>query len=259
MRGSFYGMNVSLTGLFAAQRNLDTISHNIANIQTDGYSRQAVNQGAASPFRLFNKTGMVGAGVDVLSVARIRDLYLDKKYWYQSTVRGEWSQKAGIVDQVQTRIAGGADGQGYNSVTNDIYSVLEELSKDPSNMSIRSVAKEQATSLTTYFNNLAQNLEKIQEDTNFDIKAKVALVNSIGHRIETLNQQIYQVEILGETANDLRDARDLLVDELSGLVNVEVGEHNYGKLPSGADDMRFYIYIGGTQFLQHFDAKSSVV
>ena len=252
-------MNVSLSGLFTAQRNLDTIAHNTANIQTDGYSRQATLQSASSPIRLFNKTGMVGTGAEVTAVTRIRDRYLDQKIWYQNTIRGEWAQKTQLVDQIQFRISGGSDGMGYNAVTNDFYAVLQELSKDPSNMSIRSVAKEQALTLTTFFNNLAENLEKIQEDTNFDIKTKVDLVNSLGHRIETLNKQIYQIEILGENANDLRDARDLLVEELSGLVNIEVGEHNFGKLPSGADDMRFYIYIGGTQFLQHFDSTGSAV
>ena len=259
MRGSFFGMNVSLSGLFTAQRNLATIAHNTANIQTDGYSRQNTIQSASSPIRLYNKTGMVGTGAEVLSVARIRDFYLDQKIWYQNTSYGEWTQKFGLVDQIQFRIEGGSEGMGFNSVTNEFYNVLQELSKDPSNMSIRSVVKEQAATMTTYFNNLAQNLEKIQEDTNFDVKVKVDLINSIGHRIETLNRQIYEIEILGENANDLRDTRDLLVDELSGLVNIEVGEHNYGKLSSGADDMCFYIYIGGTQFLQHYDTKDSVV
>jgi len=259
MRGSFYGMNVALTGLFTAQRNQHTIAHNTANMQTVGYSRQTTIQSAANPIRLFNKTGMVGTGVDIMAVTRMRDYYLDQKIWYQKTVQGAWAQKANLVDQIQFRIQGGSDGMGYNAVTNDFYSVLQELSKDASNMSIRSVAKEQATTMTTYFNNLAENLEKLQEDTNFDVKAMVEKINSIGHRIEALNRQIYEVEILGERANDLRDARDLLLDELAGLINIEVGEHNYGKLPSGADDMRFYIYIGGTQFLQHFDRRDSVV
>jgi len=259
MRGSFFGMNISLAGLFTAQRNLATIAHNTANIQTDGYSRQAAVQSASGPIRLYNKTGMVGTGVSVISVNRIRDFYLDQKIWHQNTIRGEWKQKSGLVDQIQLRIAGGSDGMGYNSVSNEFYAVLQELSKDPTNMSIRSVAKEQGATLALYFNNLAQSLEKIQEDVNFDVKAKVGLINSIGHRVETLNKQIYEIEILGENANDLRDARDLLVEELSGLVNIEVGEHNYGKLTSGADDMRFYIYIGGMQFLQHYDAKSSAV
>jgi flagellar hook-associated protein 1 FlgK len=105
-------MNVALTGLFTAQRNMDTIAHNTANIQTNGYSRQSTVQSAASPIRLFNKTGMVGTGVNVLSVARIRDLYLDQKIWYQKTIQGEWTQKAGLVDQIQFRISGGADGMG---------------------------------------------------------------------------------------------------------------------------------------------------
>ncbi|MDR1439692.1 MAG: flagellar hook-associated protein FlgK, partial [Clostridiales bacterium] len=258
MRGSFFGLNVALSGLFTAQRNMDTISHNMANIQTPGYTRQSVLQSASSPIRLFNKTGMVGTGSEVVSVSRIRDLYLDKKYWYQNTILGEWSQKASLADQIQTRVAG-IDGNDYGVAMNSFYSSLQELSKSPSDMSLRSVVKEEALSLTTYFNSLAANLEKIQEDINVDVKAKVDLINSIGHRIETLNKQIYQIEVLGETANDLRDARDLLVDQLSGLVSVEVGEHNYGKLPTGADDMRFYIYIGGTQFLQHFDATGSTV
>jgi len=205
MRGSFFGMNIALSGLFTAQRNQNTIAHNTANMQTVGFSRQTTIQSASSPIRLYNKTGMVGTGVDILAVTRMRDFYLDQKIWYQKTVQGAWAQKAGLVDQIQFRIQGGADGMGYNAVTNDFYSVLQELSKDASNMSIRSVAKEQATTMTTYFNNLAENLEKLQEDINFDVKAKVELINSIGHRIETLNRQIYEVEILGERANDLRD------------------------------------------------------
>ena len=252
-------MNVSLSGLFAAQRNLDVISHNTANQKTEGYSRQVVIQTASSPLRLYNKTGMVGTGATVQSVMRVRDIYLDQKIWYQNTVRGEWGRKADLVDQIQFRIGGGTDGMGFNEAINSFYSVLEELSKDPSNMSIRSVAKEQAQTFTSYFNNLADNLEKLQEEANFEVKAKVEQINSIGHRIETLNKQIYHIEILGENANDLRDARDLLIDELSGIVNVEVGQHNFGKLPSGADDMRFYVYIGGTQFLQHFDSTGSSV
>ena len=258
MRGSFFGLNVSISGLFAAQRNLDTIGHNIANLQTDGYSRQAVYQNASSPIRLYNHTGMVGTGVDVVSVARVRDFYLDKKYWFQSTIRGEWAQKASSMSEILTRIDE-TNGGGYSTSMNEFYSVLQELSKDPTDMSIRSVVKEEAQSLASYFNSLAVELDRIQEDLNFDVKAKVELINSIGHRIETLNRQIYKVEILGERANDLRDARDLLVDELSSLVDVEVGEHNFGKLPSGADDMRFYVYIGGVQFLQHFNSAGSVV
>ena len=258
MRGSFFGMNVSLSGLFMAQRNLHTISHNIANMNTDGYSRQAVNQQAASPIRLYNHTGMVGAGVDIVSVARIRDIYLDQKFWYQNTIKGEWTQKYELMDQIQVRL-GDVSENGYTALLNNFYDVMQELSKDPSDMAIRAVAKEQAVSYASYFNAMAINLEKMQADINFDVKAKVDLINSIGHRIETLNMQIYQVEILGERANDLRDARDLLIDQLSGIVNVEIGEHNFGKLPSGADDLRFYVYIGGTQFLQHFDKSRSVV
>ena len=258
MRGSFFGMNVAMSGLFAAQRNMDTISHNVANVQTDGYSRQVIRQSASSPIRLYNHTGMVGTGTEVISIARVRDIYLDQKYWYQNTRKGEWNQKASLNDQILTRIdETGADG--YNKALNEFYAALSELSKDPADMSLRSVVKEEAISMTTYFNNLYNNLEKMQEELNFDVKTKVDLINSIGHRIESLNQQIYHVEVLGETANDLRDARDLLVDQLSGLVDVEVGEHNYGKLPSGADDLRFYIYIGGIQFLKHFDKDNSIV
>ena len=258
MRGSFFGMNVSLSGLFMAQRNLHTISHNIANIQTDGFSRQAVYQQASSPFRLYNHTGMVGSGVDIVSVARIRDVYLDQKYWFQNTLKGEWTQKYELMDQIQVRLGDMSD-IGYTKLINDFYNVMQELSKDPSDMSIRAVVKEQAVSYASYFNNLSINLENIQSDLNFEIKAKVDMINSYGHMIESLNKQIFQVEILGERANDLRDARDLLVDSLSSLVSVEVGELNYGKLSNGVDDLRFYVYIGGVQFVQHFDKNSSVV
>jgi flagellar hook-associated protein FlgK len=258
MRGSFFGMNVSLSGLYTSQRNMDTISHNIANIQTDGYSRQQVTQQATSPIRLYNKTGMVGTGSTVVSVARVRDVYLDQKYWYQNTSKGEWTKKLSLMEEVQERLDE-TSADGYSKVTNDFYDTLQELTKDPSDMSIRAVVKEQATTMAEWFNNAYAQMEKMQSDANFEVKALVEKINSIGHRIESLNRQIYTVECIGEAANDLRDARDLLVDELSSYVNVEVGELNYGKLSSGADDLRFYVYIGDMQFIQHFDATGSAV
>ena len=88
MRGSFFGMNIALSGLFTAQRNQNTIAHNTANMQTVGFSRQTTIQSASSPIRLYNKTGMVGTGVDILAVTRMRDFYLDQKIWYQKTVQG---------------------------------------------------------------------------------------------------------------------------------------------------------------------------
>ena len=76
MRGSFFGLNVALRGLYTSQRNLDVINHNISNVNTPGYSKQVTNQVASRPIPLLNGTGMLGTGSEVISIERVRDEYL---------------------------------------------------------------------------------------------------------------------------------------------------------------------------------------
>ncbi len=254
MRSSFFGLNVAITGLYTAQRNLDNVSHNLSNVNTPGYSRQQVIQQAQRPMSLFDGTGMIGTGSEVVGIKRIHDDYLDLKFWSENIALGEWSVKMELLSEIE-RIFNepSVNGSGFNKIMDDFYKALEDLSKDPGSLSARNVLINRGKALVEYFNNTAVHFEKLQSDINEAIKLKVDEINSLAEQIQQLNRQIYTLEADGSTANDLRDKRGLLVDQLSKLINIQVSEVVVGKLPNGVDNKHFVITVSGKALVDHFD------
>ncbi len=252
MREGFFGLNVALRGLYSAQRNLDIINHNLNNVNTPGYSRQVAEQVASRPIPLSNGTGMLGTGSEVIAVKRVRDEYLDFKYWSEAVTYGEWDAKRIVLADMEA-VFNEPSGSGFTTIMNEFFSALQELAKDPASPAVRSLVREKGVTLAKYFNSTAAHLEKLQSDLNNRIYTKVAEINSLGAQIQQLNRQIYIAELDGNTANDLRDQRTLLVDKLSKLINIEANEVVVGKLPNGADDRHFVITISGKAFIDHFD------
>lgn len=251
MRTSFFGLNVVTSGLYASQRALDITSHNIANVNTPGYSRQVVNQKAEDPIATYDGTGMIGNGAKVIGALRIRDEYLDFKYWSENVAYGEWEVKKTLLGDIQA-VFNEPSESGFNAVLNDFFSAIHELSKDPSSLAARAVVKEKAITVTNYFNSTAAHLEKIQYDANYSVKSKVDELNSLSEQIRALNEQIYKYELEGDMANDLRDQRTVLVDKLSKLAKITVQEVVVGKLPNGKEDKRFQIIIDGKFLVDNF-------
>lgn len=255
---SFFGFNVAVKGLYTAQRNMDIINHNINNINTPGYSRQVAIQAASNPISLLNGTGMLGTGSEVLAIERIRDEYLDYKYWSENISYGEWNAKRALLADMEVTFNEPSDS-GFNAVINGFYNSLHELAKDPNNDAIRALVKEQGVTFARYFNNIASHFEELQFDINNQVKTIVAEINSLGAQIAQLNKQIYSAELDGNTANDLRDQRTVLIDELSQLVNIDVNEVVVGKLPNGKDDKRMVITISGKAFVDSFDVNNLAI
>jgi len=259
MRGSFFGLNVSVSGLFSAQKNLDIINHNITNATTPGYSRQVGYQTAAAAIPMYDGTGMYGTGSVVNSVNRIRDDFLDYKYWSEAQSSGEWSAKNDLLAEVEATFnepsLEGTSGSGFTAVFNDFYSSLQELSKSPADLGLRDIVKQRGVTVANYFNSTAAHFEKLQEDVNYRIKTKVLEVNSIATQVKDLNRQIYTAEVDGTVANDLRDHRTLLVDKLSKIVNIQANEVVVGQLPNGRDNVHFTITIGGKNLVDHFSSS----
>ena len=258
MSESFFGLNVAIRGLFTAQRSLDTVNHNLNNVNTPGYSRQRAVQVAARPMALNDGTGMMGTGSDVVSVDRVRDEYLDFKYWSENITMGEWQAKSEALDDMEAIFNEPSDS-GFTTILNDFYNSLQELGKDPSSAAVRALVKQKGVTVAKYFNNVAANFEKLQADINYRIKTKVEEVNSYATQIQQLNRQIYIAELDGNAANDLRDQRTLLVDKLSKIVNIEANEVVAGKLPNGKDDKRFVITISGKALIDHFEVSKLAV
>jgi flagellar hook-associated protein 1 FlgK len=251
MRQSFFGLNIAISGLYTAQKNLDVVGHNISNATTPGYSRQQTIQNASKPLSVFDGTGMVGTGSEVSGVTRIRDSYLDFKYWSENIANGEWSKKAELMDEIQATF-NEPSNSGFVKIMNEFYDAFQELSKDPSSPAHRALVREKGSTLTKYFNNTATHFEQLQDDINSEVKINVDQINALAFQIQQLNKQIYNYELSGNSANDLRDSRTLLVDQLSGIADIQAKEISYGKLPNGEPDIHFQITLGGKTLVDHF-------
>lgn len=262
MRSSFFEFHVATSGLFTARGNLHVTSHNIANAETVGYSRQYAEQRTNRPMTFFDGRGMVGTGSEVYGIAQYRDFYLDKKYWSERSVLGEYSSKKTQLDIIET-VFNDLNSSGLTSCFNDFFDKIQSLTENSGSSTYRTNLIQSTDTMISMIQLQANSLKKQQQDINGELKAVVETVNSIGKQIQSLNRQIATYEQDGSLANDLRDKRALLVDELSIYVNVEVVEtemnedYAAGKYPSpddrGKSDKRFTVLINGSEFVNHYD------
>lgn len=225
MPSQFFGLNIAYSGLLASNAALNTTANNISNVQTEGYSRQQVEQQASMPIRVFQTYGSAGAGVDTLAIERVRDEFYDTKFWNNNAKVGEYDMKQYYMKQIETYFDDDGKNAGFKTVFDQLMVTgMEELMKDPSSNTAKSQFIGYAGSLTEYFKGLAGNMEALQKDVNLEIKLKVDELNSLAGEIATLNNQINTIELTGVNANELRDRRSLILDKLSKIVDVEMTE-----------------------------------
>lgn len=253
MPSTFFGLNTAYTGLLASNAALNTTSNNIANVQTEGYSRQQVVQQASNALRVFQTYGCAGAGVETLAIERVRDEFYDYRLWNTNAKLGEYEMKQYYMQQLETYFEDNGTNAGFKTVFDQLMITgMQELLKDPSSDTAKSQFVGYAGALAEYFNGLAGNLEVLQKDVNQEIKLKVDEINSLAGEIASLNKQINTIELAGGTANELRDRRSLLIDQLSQIVDVEVSETpivdtNNPERETGAN--RYVVKIAGGQVL----------
>ena len=225
MSSTFLGLNTAYTGLQSSNASLNTTANNISNAETKGYSRQVVTTQAAEAIRSFTTYGCVGAGVETIAIERVRDNFYDQKYWNNQTKLGEYEAKQYYMQVLEQYYTDDDTVNGFTTVYEDFYKSVQELSKNAGDTTVRQQMIGQAGRLTTYFNDMYTNLQKMQSDINQEVKVQIDRINSVAEEIASLNKQINIIEMnTGAVANELRDQRDLLVDELSELVDVEVKE-----------------------------------
>ena len=253
MPSQFFGLNIAYTGLLASNAALNTTSNNIANVQTEGYSRQQVKQQASNALQVFQTYGCAGAGVETLAIERIRDEFYDGKYWDNNQKVGEYSMKQYYMQQIEAYFDDNGKNAGFKTVFDQfMITGMEELLKTPDSATAKSQFVGYAGALTEYFNGLAGNLETLQKDVNLEIKLKVDEINSLAGEIATLNKQINTIELSGTNANELRDRRALLLDQLSEIVDIEtietpITDSNNPERETGGN--RFMVKIAGGQVL----------
>ncbi len=250
MRSTFAGLTIAGSGLFAAQRALDVTGHNVSNVHTRGYTRQRVNQSAYNPMNIPGGQGQLGLGVQMHFISQIRDEMLDIKYRQEVNTLGEWEEKYNSLSQIES-ILNEPTETGIRKIMDNFFNGINELQKDPSNPTNRSVFLQKAIGLARNFNDMYSRFEKIISDANEEVEASVRSINSMATQIAKLNKQILEAELDGSRANDLRDARNVLIDDLSKLVDLEV---KYIPIQDGKSST-LMISIQGTPLVNNLDTN----
>lgn len=217
-------MDIGKRAMMNSQNALQTVSHNVANKDTEGYSRQRVELKSSPPAGLRLRYGQ---GAYTSAITRTNNAHLEK-------------QIAGEMNKLATATAQGAalgrledvmneqQESGVHKKVGNFFNAWRELSNNPENFALRQQVKDSAGEMTGAFKDLNENLGGILGDADFEIAVKIGEVNEITREIADLNQKIQQVELHAREANDERDRRDLLIKKLSGLVNISHAEGDGG-------------------------------
>lgn len=260
MPSQFFGLNIAGSGLRNSNAALNTTANNISNVQTEGYSRQKVNAQASDPLRTFTTYGCAGAGVETLSIERVRDNFFDVKYWENNSAYGQYEIKAYYMKTIEDYF--NDDGKtGFVSVFNKMSNALQSVATNPSSVSTKAQFVASAEALTDYFNGVYGNLQELQKDINLELKQCVDEINSISEKIATLNKQINVIEISGGAANDLRDKRESLIDRLSEYIDVETVENPIYDINDPTRETggtRYVVKVAGGQILVDSNDFSSL-
>lgn len=232
MRSTFSGLEMGRRALQSQQRALDVTGHNIANANTEGYSRQRATMQATNPLYYpgYNKpfgAGQVGTGVAVEEIKRIRDSFTDTQIRKESAPAGEWEARSATLQKLEGIVNEPSD-TGIRTLMTQFWEGIQTLTTRPEDRSVRAIVRQRGIDLATTFNQMDRSLGELQRDIDKSIGLKVDEINNIAHQMAGLNREIVQIEASGDNANDLRDKRDLLVDQLSKIIKVEVSEGTTG-------------------------------
>jgi flagellar hook-associated protein 1 FlgK len=239
MSGLFYGLQIAKTALAVSQKAINLTGHNISNANTAGYTRQRLIVQAIdasyphSKISQVNK-GAIGGGVSVTMVDQIRSDYLDRQFRNQNTKLGYWQTRADELEYIETVINELSDSS-ISTAMADFFDSLSDLAADPSSKEIRTTVQQNALKMTETFNQYYDQLVDLQNTYNDSMKLTVDDINGLLNGITSYNQQIFAYELSGEKANDLRDKRNLLLDQLSGLINITCSETSGGQLVVSCD------------------------
>ena len=249
MPSTFYGLTIAGSGLNSFQTAVNTTANNIANVQTEGYTRQVANRKQAESLRVYARYGTTGSGVTTTSITQIRDAYYDVKYWENNSSLGLYEKKLYYMNQIEEYFKDDDSSKGFTTILNSMFNNLESLAGAPGDLDRRKTFISSCQDFATYFNSVSIGLNQIQTDANLEVKSTVDNINAIAQKIALLNNQINVIEMQGGHANELRDERALLIDELSNIVPTETQEtevmNTNDEYYTGRSGNGFYSLIGG--------------
>lgn len=238
---SFTGLETALRGLSAAQAAIDTTGTNIANANNPAYSRQVANLTESDSLTLpafSNVTGagvQLGTGVDVSTISRVRDQFLDIQYRAQNSATSDLSTTSTLLQQVQTALAEPST-DGLSSQLTSLWQAWSSLAQSPTGATSGAAKQgvvDAANTLADTFNSIESQLQTIQAQANQQFQtltSSTGQIQSDANQIASLNGEISAAQATGQSPNQLLDQRDQLIDDLSQYGTVSVNDPGNGLL-----------------------------
>ena len=253
VRATFFGLEIGKTGLTMSQLGLDVTGHNIANVDTRGYTRQRIVSTAYDPYATIGKAlpvdqARVGGGVHVMIHDQIRSAYLDRRYRTENSTNAYWQKRTESLRYLESYFDNVNEETSINYSIARFFKAMKVLSEDTVEGSPRTLLQAAGKDLVQQLNVIYEGLIDLQETQNKAVLDSVGQINRIADEIAQLNKAIYGFEVTGHVANDLRDKRNVLLDDLSTLVDIE-----YRDYPDGKGYSKLEVSIGGRVLVDHVD------
>ncbi|MEL7608384.1 MAG: flagellar hook-associated protein FlgK [Bacillota bacterium] len=230
----FYGLEIAKTGLFLSRQGLELTGHNIANANTEGYTRQRISTSSIAPAFEMSRFGVlknssIGGGVDINQIEQVRNAFIDRELRREYCSLGESTTRTDALEYIEKLFDETSDSS-FASTFADFFNSLQELSTDTTSKELRTNVRQNALAMTETLNDYYQQLLEVQKSMNDEMAVAANRINDLMSSISEYNKQIFSYELGGERANDLRDKQNLLLDELAGFVNIQYSENDRGTI-----------------------------
>jgi len=223
----FSSLDIGRAGLNTAQIQLDVVGHNIASANKPGYSRQRANISTRVP--LERAYGFLGRGPFISGVERLRDNFLDTSYRSQASSLGRADLQTTFYSRLED-LYQEPGPNGFSNRLNVFFDSLNDFANNVENIPTRVATITEAETIAAALREHASDLEELRTSANEDIRGLVPRINAIGEQIAALNFSIKTLEAAGNTANDLRDDRDVLIDDLARIIDIQYRERQDGQV-----------------------------
>lgn len=227
MAASVNMFNIGKSGLMVSKQSMTTTGHNIANVNTEGYSRQNVDQ-TSGPV-ITNGRLTIGSGAWAKGVTRVSDEYLERR------IQGEHRNFANVEEkdiylQQSEQIFNESNNDGLNRLAGRFFNEFRKLSTDPNNTAIRAAVRESSVQLTGDIRRMDTELREVAKNIDTRIEGYVRDVNSLAKEVRDLNLMIEKAELGGGTCADLHDKRDLALKKLGAMAEISTSRDNNGRV-----------------------------
>ncbi|NMA85627.1 MAG: flagellar hook-associated protein FlgK [Epulopiscium sp.] len=231
MSGLFNTFNIAKRGIFVQQKAIEVTSHNIANANTEGFSRQRVEIQTTRPFGMPTlnnsaEVGQLGTGAEVSAIQRVRDTFIDYQVRTETSTYGQYEAREKFLQEIES-IFNEPSETGISTLIGKFFDSWQQLSKQANSSNARTVVAQQSAALADELNHTYTQLKNLKENSSTLIRSNVFEINNLLNQLDQVNQQIIGVRVAGNMPNDLMDRRDLLLDQLSEKFNINIDKKNF--------------------------------